>query len=268
MCNNIMMKSLKLDHQFAQQVLAGKRLSTWRINDDKDLHVNEEVKLIDKVNSLDPSSWVCIGVARITSILEKQLGKVNEYDIAPGEQLRPIKDLLEEYRGYYGFQVNIDTPVKIITFSFTPRSSKTNNVVEDIVEMSLYSDGGSRGNPGPSACGFVLLDNNNNVVLEHGVSLGVTTNNQAEYQSLKQGLEAALGRGVNCLTVYMDSMLVINQMKGIYKVRNADLKPIHAAVKNLASKFKKISFNYIPRERNRLADAIVNEVLDALKSEN
>lgn len=133
-----------------------------------------------------------------------------------------------------------------------------------ITEVQLYADGGSRGNPGPSASGFVLLDMGGKVVHEQGVCLGITTNNQAEYQALKLGLEAALehfqAREVH---VYMDSMLVVNQMKKIFKVKNRDLWPIHDAITQLLPRFEEVSFDHVPRELNRLADAQVNKALDA-----
>lgn len=127
----------------------------------------------------------------------------------------------------------------------------------------LYTDGGSRGNPGPSALGYALLDMEDNVVEKDGFYLGLTTNNQAEYQGLKYGLEQAKKLGVQELTVYMDSLLVVNQMKGIYKVKNRDLWPIHEAAKDLASQFKSISFVHVPRELNSIADGLVNDCLDA-----
>ena len=129
--------------------------------------------------------------------------------------------------------------------------------------IKLYTDGGSRGNPGPSASGYVLLDENDTVIFKSGVYLGITTNNQAEYQSLKFGLEEALKLGAREVDVHMDSMLVINQMKGIFKVKNRDLWPIHEAIKELVKQFKKVTFTHVPRELNRLADAEVNETLDA-----
>jgi ribonuclease HI len=133
-----------------------------------------------------------------------------------------------------------------------------------ITEVQLYADGGSRGNPGPSASGFVLLDMSGKVLHEEGVYLGITTNNQAEYQALKLGLEAALKLfGAREVRVYMDSMLVINQMKKIFKVRNRDLWPVHDAINQLLPKFEKISFDHVPRELNKLADAAVNKCLDA-----
>lgn len=133
-------------------------------------------------------------------------------------------------------------------------------------QIKLYGDGGSRGNPGPSASGYVLLDMDDNVIKKTGVYLGITTNNQAEYHSLKFGLEEASKMGVQEVAVYMDSLLVINQMKGIFKVKNRDLWPIYEAVKELETKFKKITFTHVPRELNKLADAEVNETLDAEKA--
>jgi ribonuclease HI len=129
--------------------------------------------------------------------------------------------------------------------------------------IKLYGDGGSRGNPGPSASGYVLMDKNDTVIIKSGVYLGITTNNQAEYQSLKFGLEEAQKLGAREVDVFMDSLLVINQMKGIFRVRNRDLWPIYEAIKAQIKGFKKVTFTHVPRELNKLADAEVNETLDA-----
>lgn len=130
-------------------------------------------------------------------------------------------------------------------------------------QIKLYADGGSRGNPGPSSSGFVLMDMDDSIIFKTGVYLGITTNNQAEYQALKLGLEQAQKIGASEVSAFMDSLLVINQMKGIFKVRNRDLWPIHEAIKELAAQFKKITYTHVPRELNKLADAEVNETLDA-----
>ncbi|HVC36185.1 MAG TPA: 4a-hydroxytetrahydrobiopterin dehydratase [Candidatus Dormibacteraeota bacterium] len=131
-----------------------------------------------------------------------------------------------------------------------------------IEQVKLFTDGGSRGNPGPSASGFVILTMDDKVILEKGIYLGVTTNNQAEYTALKLGLEEIHRLGVHNVEVYMDSLLVVNQMKGIFKIRNRDLWPIHEAIKRLEAQFKHISFQHVPRELNKLADAAVNQALD------
>ncbi|HVX23911.1 MAG TPA: reverse transcriptase-like protein [Candidatus Saccharimonadales bacterium] len=129
-------------------------------------------------------------------------------------------------------------------------------------EVKIFADGGSRGNPGPSASGFVVLDMEDNVLVDKGVYLGVTTNNQAEYTALKLALEECQKMGAKEVHVYMDSLLVVNQMKGIFKIRNRDLWPIHDAIKTLAKQFQKIGFQHVPREFNKLADAAVNRALD------
>lgn len=141
--------------------------------------------------------------------------------------------------------------------------SVTPEPLKGVNKIKMYSDGGSRGNPGPSASGYVLMDMNDSILLKSGVYLGITTNNQAEYQSLKYGLEAAKKIGAREVDVYMDSMLVVNQMKGIFKVKNRDLWPIHEAIKEIATNFKKVTYTHVPRELNKLADAEVNETLDA-----
>ncbi|HEY5152446.1 MAG TPA: reverse transcriptase-like protein [Candidatus Saccharimonadales bacterium] len=129
-------------------------------------------------------------------------------------------------------------------------------------KVKVFGDGGSRGNPGPSASGFVILDMEDNVLVDRGIYLGITTNNQAEYTSLKLALEECIKMGVKEVQVYMDSLLVVNQLKGIFKVRNRELWPIHDAIKKLAARFDEISFSHVPREFNKLADAAVNRALD------
>jgi ribonuclease HI len=134
--------------------------------------------------------------------------------------------------------------------------------VPKIEKVKVFADGGSRGNPGPSASGYVVLDMEDQVLVDHGVYLGITTNNQAEYTALKLALEACLKLGVRDVQVYMDSALVVNQMNGIFKIKNRDLWPIHDAIKKLAGGFQHITFQHVPREFNKLADTAVNRALD------
>ena len=130
-------------------------------------------------------------------------------------------------------------------------------------QIKMFADGGSRGNPGPSASGYVLMDMEDNVLNEQGIYLGITTNNQAEYQAVKFGLETALKGGAREVSIYLDSLLVVNQMKGIFKIKNRDLWPIHAAIHDIIKQFKKVTFTHVPRELNKLADGEVNKALDA-----
>lgn len=129
--------------------------------------------------------------------------------------------------------------------------------------MTVYSDGGSRGNPGPSAAGFVILNHKQEIIEQGGEYLGITTNNQAEYHGVRLGLERALEMGYRELDFRVDSMLVVNQMNGIYKVKNRELWPIYERIKRLVGEFDSVRFSHVKREFNQLADGMVNKTLDA-----
>lgn len=261
------MKKLKLDHELAALVLNGEKTSTWRIFDDKDLSVNDHVVLIDKVDSEKPQTWKNIGVAIIRKVIQKRLGDIEDADYDGHEKHESREDMLAAYRKYYGPDVTWDTPIKMIHFDFSPEIPDETTASKKVEKVIIYTDGGSRGNPGPSASGYVIMDEAKNVLVDKGVYLGITTNNQAEYQALKFALEEALKMRAREVSVYMDSMLVVNQMKGIFKVKNRDLWPIHDAIKQLAAKFQKIQFTQVPRELNKLADAAVNRVLDEAQAQ-
>lgn len=263
------MKTLKLDHVLAEAVKSGSKTSIWRVFDDKNLSVNEEVVLIDKRDPQEPSTWRPIGIAKIDKIVQKRLGDVGESDRAD-HHYDSLEDMLADFKKYYGKEVTLDTPVKIIHFEFSadlPSTLAVNQAGVIAEEVTIYADGGSRGNPGPSAGGYVLFDSQNRQLVCQGVYLGVTTNNQAEYMALKLALEEAKTYGAKEVNVYMDSMLVVNQMNGIFKVKNRDLWPIHDSVKQLTQQFNRVSFTQIPRELNRIADKAVNDALDQHLSE-
>lgn len=131
----------------------------------------------------------------------------------------------------------------------------------------IYSDGGSRGNPGPSAAGYVIINNREEVIAQGGEYLGITTNNQAEYQGVRIGLEKALELGFKQVDFRIDSMLVVNQMNGIYKIKNRELWPINERIRELMLKFEKVTFSHVRREFNQLADGMVNRTLDARQNE-
>lgn len=129
-------------------------------------------------------------------------------------------------------------------------------------QIIAYSDGGSRGNPGPSAAGYVLMDLGETVIFEGGTFLGITTNNNAEYQAVYLALQKALELGTLVVDFRMDSLLVVNQMNGVYKIKNADLVPINHRIRELVDRFERVSFTHVRREYNQLADGMVNKILD------
>lgn len=130
-------------------------------------------------------------------------------------------------------------------------------------EATLFADGGSRGNPGPAASGAVLVDGNGALLEEVGEYLGVATNNVAEWTALLLGLQAAANRGIRRLAVRLDSELVVRQMRGEYRVKHADLQPLHRRALALLKRFEHVDLRHVPRKQNALADRLVNSVLDA-----
>lgn len=138
------------------------------------------------------------------------------------------------------------------------------------MKLLLQCDGGSRGNPGPAAYGYVVYDNSNSsavIVLEKcGNYLGITTNNQAEYQGLIAGIKSVVEKHPTAeLEIKMDSLLIVNQVKGLYKVKSPELLPRFQEVRGLLVKLPKWSITHTYREGNSLADSLVNEALDLHK---
>jgi probable phosphoglycerate mutase len=132
--------------------------------------------------------------------------------------------------------------------------------VEHVV---VEADGGSRGNPGPAGYGAVVLDPATGAVLaERSESIGSTTNNVAEYRGLLAGLDAARELGARRVAVRMDSKLVVEQMKGVWQVKNAALRDLARQAVALRDAFDEVSFEWVPRERNRHADRLANEAMD------
>jgi len=121
-------------------------------------------------------------------------------------------------------------------------------------------DGASRGNPGLSAIG-IIIKQNEKILLEHSEFLGVRTNNQAEYEALRRALEICNTLDKE-LTVFSDSELLVNQRNAKYKIRNQNLKMISREISNLEKNFDKIQYRHIPREKNNKADKLANMALD------
>ena len=252
------MKPLKFSPGSIPKIESGELTKTWRLFDDKQLEVG------DVLQCLNSDTGQVFGYATIVQIVSKRIKDLDDSDKLGHETYQSEQQVLELFRRYYGNAVNDETVIKVITYTFSKHKPNADVVTNTnaITEVKLFTDGGSRGNPGPSAAGIVLTDMEGNVVTNTGKYLGITTNNQAEYQAVLHGLQIAKNDGATIVHVYMDSLLVVNQMNGIFKIKNRELWPIHQAIKDLVAQFEKVSFTHIPREMNKLADSEVNKVLD------
>jgi ribonuclease HI len=128
--------------------------------------------------------------------------------------------------------------------------------------LSLFTDGACRGNPGQGGAGAVLLGENGEVLETAKKFLGHCTNNIAEYRALILGLETALERGTSVISIYLDSELLVRQIQGIYRVKNPDLKPLMAEIRDLLNRFDTWKIEHVPRSENALADGLANEAID------
>lgn len=131
------------------------------------------------------------------------------------------------------------------------------------MRAKLSTDGGARGNPGPAAYGYVLETEDGTVLAAHGEKIGIATNNVAEYSALIAGLEKALELQIGELEVVSDSELMVRQMQGVYKVKNAALRDLWDDAGRLARRLGRVTYTAVRREHNALADRLVNEALDA-----
>jgi ribonuclease HI len=133
-------------------------------------------------------------------------------------------------------------------------------------EVTVYADGGARGNPGPAAIGAVVLDATVTPparLASVSEAIGVATNNVAEYRALIAGLEAALAFRPRVVHVRADSLLVINQLRGLWKVKHAGLRPLYDEARALLQRFEQVDLEHVRRELNVDADTLVNAALDA-----
>lgn len=129
-------------------------------------------------------------------------------------------------------------------------------------KVHVFIDGAARGNPGPAGIGIVILDANKHKIKEFYKYLGNTTNNIAEYNALVYGLQEVLALGAEEIVINLDSELVAQQLKGVYRVKNANIKPLFEQAVNMLNKFNKVEVKHIDRKENKDADKLANKAIN------
>lgn len=132
----------------------------------------------------------------------------------------------------------------------------------DYKKLTIYTDGGARGNPGPAGIGAVFYDEQKNIIAEISEYIGEATNNQAEYKAVAAAIAKAKELGAKELDFYLDSELVVKQLNREYKVKNKGLAPLFVQIYNAVLSFKKVSFSHVRREMNKEADRLANLAMD------
>ena len=159
------------------------------------------------------------------------------------------------------FQITSTKSVRVATpvISVEPGEQKEG---AHVGYATIYTDGGSRGNPGPSGIGYYIIGSDGHEIKRGGEFLGFSTSRLAEYYGLKEGLEQALQLGLKKVNFRSDNLMMVNQLNGVYPVKNADLLQVHEDVLKLITKFDSFSIMHVPREQNRIADAEANRAMD------
>ncbi|HTY81928.1 MAG TPA: ribonuclease HI family protein [Dehalococcoidales bacterium] len=134
-----------------------------------------------------------------------------------------------------------------------------------INKVTIFTDGAARGNPGPAAIGAVIRDESGSVLATISKCLGTTTNNQAEYCAIIAALEKAVSLGAKSVEIFSDSLLVVEQICGRYKIKHAALRTLYQDVVKLIGSLESFKITYVPRERNKAADELANQALDNAK---
>ncbi len=251
-------KTLKFRSEVVEDITSGRVSKTWRLFDDKRLDVDDILQLINS----DTEQF--FGYGKVIKITTKHLADIDESDMEGHKRYQNAAQIIGYLTQFYGPRVEPESIVKIIEFKYLGHELSADDEINTtlITDVNIYTDGGSRGNPGPSACSYVMFDCNKNIIKNDGSYLGITTNNQAEYQAVLLALKAAIEIGAKNIHIFADSLLVVNQMDGVYKIKNQDLVPIYNEAKQLIKQLGRVTFTHIPREMNRVADEQVNNILD------
>lgn len=193
------------------------------------------------------------------------------YEVSLSEQT-PRVSLDDEYDHYIWKSLSdiqrdrITNSTEVLLYMNAERSTGKGLVIDDTDEQSsnlvIYSDGGSRGNPGPSASAFLIIDQDGNIVTQGGQFIGRSDSGMAEYTAVELALEKALEINIRKVEFRSDSLMVVNQLNGLFPVKNPEYREIYNRIKKLMVRFDKIRFHHIHREYNRMADGLVNKILD------
>ncbi len=217
------------------------------------IELTEKTELKDVITFIAPSgSSQLNNLYIIYTVVLSEKTKID-----PTERYTSYKYIKPEDLGNYCLD-----EASIVALEIEGREAGHGNYREAANSATVYVDGASRGNPGPSGIGYVIIDENGNTLAAGGEFIGFATSRVAEYYSLKLGAMKALDLGLKSVRFVGDNLMMINQMKGIYKVKNRDLIAIYDDIQEILQNFEAYAFIHVKREQNVKADANANMAID------
>lgn len=217
------------------------------------------VELTEKTELKDVITFVApIGSSQLSNLyIIYNVVLPEQTKITPTERYSAYKYIKPEELSNY----HLDE-ASIVALEIEGRESGHTNYREVANSATVYVDGASRGNPGPAGVGYAIIDENGNILATGGDFIGFATSRVAEYYALKLGIEKALELGLKSVRFVGDNLMMINQMKGLYKVKNQDLMPIYDSIQELLQRFDAYAFTHVKREQNTAADAKANAAIN------
>lgn len=213
----------------------------------------EKIELLDVVTFLAPQ-----GSSQLSNLYIIYKVSLSEgVKIQPAERYTAYKYIKPEEIGNYRLD-EASASVLAMEGQVPARTS----FKEVANSATVYVDGCSRGNPGPAGVGYYIVGENGAVLDQGGEFIGFATSRVAEYYALKVGCERAIQLGLKSVRFVSDNLMLVNQMNGIYKVKNQDLRPIYEDVQGMLGKFEAYAFMHVAREQNTIADRKANEAVD------
>ena len=157
-----------------------------------------------------------------------------------------------------------ETSMSVIEIEEEKTTSNRTNLRDTANAATINVDGASRGNPGPSGIGYAIYDSNGQTVERGGEFIGFATSRMAEYYAMRKGVSRAIELGFRTIRFISDSLMVVNQLNGIFKIKNQDILPIYRDIQEMVSKFDAVSFVHVPRSQNAIADSEANRAIDQI----
>jgi len=217
------------------------------------VEVTKQTKLHDVVTFMAPQ-----GASQLSNLYIIYSVTLNpETKLAARERYSAYKFIKPEDAGNYRIDEASATVLEM-----EGRVTPGSNYKEVANSATVYVDGSSRGNPGPAGIGYRIVGQDGRVLREGGEFIGFATSRVAEYYALKEGCEQALGLGLKSVRFVSDNLMMVNQMKGTYKVKNHDLVPIYDDIQELLAQFEACAFMHVTREQNAAADAQAKMAID------
>ncbi len=214
------------------------------------------IKLKDVVTFLAPE-----GATQLSNLyIVYELSVNRELKPTPKDRYTAYKYLKENTQGIHLNEASLSVleieEGKTFTGNISPRGASNG--------VSIYVDGASRGNPGPSGIGYCIVGTDGKVIERGGEFIGFATSRVAEYYALRKGINRAIELGLKTVRFVSDSLMVVNQMNGIFNIKNADILPVYHELRSKLSQFDAISFVHSPRSQNTCADKEANLAIDNL----